>query len=754
MPTPVSDTPRPLRDNPWLILVGIVLFLIAVIGLVRVADRSAELAPDYLSEVVLYALSAGSLTMLVVLGFVLGRNILKLWVERRRAVPFARFRAKLVAALLAMTLVPAVLVLIVGSELIRNSAERWFSAPIDDVLTSSSEIARAYYRSRELIVRDHATRVAATLSPLDLSTVDIAVIRDSVTPEVTARRVGIVDVYRVSAGGEGPMRVELVVEIAGATVPQEYSRGAAERLAEQVAGGSEVSERVESLAGGAEIARAAAIIADPRTGETRGVVVASDILTGGIAFHSRRINGAYEAYNQLRVLRQPLAGVYLSFFVMITLMILISATWLGVYVAKRITRPVQLLAAGARQIGAGHLDHRIQPETADEFGALVEAFNTMAGELSTSRLKLERSRRELQSTNQQVEERRRYIETILDRVATGVVSIDTEWKVSTINPAAARLLGLEPTAVGQSATTVFDRPDLEPLAVVLGRARSGEAAPAAQEVALSRDGREVHLAVAASRLPAESDSAEGIVMVCDDVTPLIRAQRIATWRDVARRLAHEIKNPLTPIQLCAERLRRHFASGPPKARALVDECTTTIVGEVEGLKALVDEFSQFAQLPSPRTLPSDLNAVLGEALGLYEGLFKEIVVERRFAQSVPTVRFDPEQLRRVVVNLVDNAVDALESAARSGLNGRKGVIAVETAHDPAHGIVRLSVRDNGPGIPAGDRDKLFMPYFSTKRRGSGLGLAIVRRIIVEHGGTIQVGENQPHGTTVTIELPC
>ena len=754
MPTPVSETPRPLRDNPWLILAGIATFLVAVVGLVRVADRSTDLAPDYVTEVVLYALSAGSLTMLVVLGFVLGRNILKLWVEQRRAVPFARFRAKLVAALLAMTLVPAVMVLIVGSELIRNSAERWFSAPIDDVLTSSSEIAREYYRSRELVVRDHAARVAATLASLDLATVDIGVIRNSLTPEVTARHVGIVDVYRVIAGDEGPVRVEPVVEIAAPTVPQEYSRGAAERLAEQIAAGSEVSERVESLAGGAEIVRAAAIIADPETGEARGVVVASDVLTGGIAFHSRRVNGAYEAYNQLRVLRQPLAGAYLSFFVMITLMILISATWLGVYVAKRITRPVRLLAVGAKQIGAGHLDYRIQPETTDEFGALVEAFNTMAGELSTSRLKLERSRRELQATNQTVDERRRYIEMILDRVATGVVSFDAEGRVSTVNPGAARLLGLDATAIGQPAAVVFDRPELEPLAPILERARSGDWEPAPQEVALGREGREVHLAVAASRLPAEVDGAGGIVMVCDDVTPLIRAQRVATWRDVARRLAHEIKNPLTPIQLCAERLRRHFGDGPPKTRALVDECTTTIVGEVEGLKALVDEFSQFARLPSPRTLPSDLNAVLGEALGLYQGLFKDIVVERHFADDIPTVRFDPDQLRRVVVNLVDNAVDALEAAARTGRNGQRGLVAVETSHDAAHGVVRLMVRDNGPGIPPGDRDRLFMPYFSTKRRGSGLGLAIVRRIIVEHGGTIEVGDNSPHGTTFTIELPC
>ena len=389
-----AEGQRPLRDNPLLILLGIGLFLAALVGLVRVADRSTELAPDYLSEVVLYALSAACMTMLVVLGFLLARNVIKLWVERRRAVPFARFRAKLVAALLGMTLIPAVLVLLVGSELIRNSAQRWFSAPIDDVLTSANEIARDYYRSRERVVSDHAQRVAQSLSGLELDTANLEEVRQLVTPEVTSRLLGSIDVYQVVLSEDEGHRVgvEPLVEVAAPTGPESYSRAAAERLAERVAAGGEESLQVAPLDGGGEVVRAAAVIRDP-SGGVAGVVVASDALTGSVGFHSRRISGAYEAYSQLRVLRQPLAGVYLSFFVMITLMILISATWLGVYVAKRITRPVQLLADGARRIGAGHLDHRIEPQSTDEFGSLVEAFNAMAGELSTGRRRLERSRR-------------------------------------------------------------------------------------------------------------------------------------------------------------------------------------------------------------------------------------------------------------------------------------------------------------------------------------------------------------------------
>jgi len=228
------------------------------------------------------------------------------------------------------------------------------------------------------------------------------------------------------------------------------------------------------------------------------------------------------------------------------------------------------------------------------------------------------------------------------------------------------------------------------------------------------------------------------------VTPLIRAQKVAAWREVARRLAHEIKNPLTPIQLSAERMRRKLSDLKSSQNELVQECTTTIIGEVEALKSLVDEFSQFARMPPPRAVSIDLNQLLNNALALYNGLFTDVQFERRFSDRLPQVRVDPEQLRRVVINLVDNAIEAIN---------RSGTIAIETCHEPSNNIVRLIVADNGPGIPESERDKLFLPYYSTKGRGSGLGLAIVRRIVAEHGGSIEVADNVPRGTRFTIELP-
>jgi len=325
------------------------------------------------------------------------------------------------------------------------------------------------------------------------------------------------------------------------------------------------------------------------------------------------------------------------------------------------------------------------------------------------------------------------------------VSIDPHGIIGTANPAAMRLLELDGHIVGRAAVDIFGRADLVPINGVLDQAARARSDVFAQEVALVREGREIHVAAAVTRLTGATGDYEGRVLVLDDVTPLIRAQKVAAWREVARRLAHEIKNPLTPIQLSAERMRRKLSALEPPLSDLVHECTTTIIGEVESLKGLVDEFSQFARMPTPRAVPTDLHQLLNDALALYRDLFAAVRIERRFAAALPQVRVDPEQMRRVVINLVDNAIEATD---------RTGHIVIETAHDPANTLVRVTVADDGPGIPPQERDKLFLPYYSTKGRGSGLGLAIVRRIVAEHGGAIEVSENVPRGTKFTIELPA
>ena len=734
---------RPFRDNPRLILLGIVVLIGLLAAILAVANRS-RFSPDFTSEFVLYALTAADLTMLVALVFVLARNIVKLIVERRGGLPFARFRAKLVALLLGMTLVPAVLVLAVGSELINRSVDRWFNAPMDEILSSANQIAGDYYQERQLLVSDQATRIARALGSVDLSNPDVMQLRALIAPDVASQRVQMIEVYRVGPAVGNLQGLEPVIDMAAPSVPPGYSPAAAERLAAQVLAGSKETRSIEALGNSGDLLHAASVIHAKADGRPSGVVVATDYLTGDLAARSRRMTKAFEDYNQLRVLKRPLTGVYLSFFLMVTLLILVSSIWMGLYLAKRITRPVQMLAAAAREIGAGRLDQHLEPQSDDEFGALTEAFNAMAGELATSRRKVERSTIELERKHQEVERRRRYIETILERITTGVISVDASGAVTTINSAALRLLGLDPSVVGQPVRAIFARSDLEALSIALTGSGRGASMPVAQELAISRDGQELHLAVVATSLVGDSGIPEGQILVLDDVTPLIRAQKVAAWREVARRLAHEIKNPLTPIQLSAERLRRHFTDAPSGARALVDECTTTIVGEVESLKGLVDEFSQFARMPTPRTVPTDLRELIVNTLALYNGLFTEVNIEHQFADMGP-VRLDPEQIRRVIINLVDNAVEAME---------RRGNISVETQGDKPNHLVRIIVADDGPGIPLSEREKLFLPYYSTKRRGSGLGLAIVRRIIAEHGGNIDVGDNVPRGTRFTIELPA
>ena len=333
-----------------------------------------------------------------------------------------------------MTLVPTLLVLFVGSELIRNSANRWFSAPIDDVLGAAREVAADYYQERQLAVATQATRIAATLSGVDLAAGELGRVRDLVAPDVTEGRVDLVEIYRAAPINGGVTAVP-VVDVASPALPPRYSRAGADRLAVQAIGGEAIKPPPEPVGDVGELVRAVQVVWN-ETGQPVGVVVVSDYLGGELARNSRRIVDAYEGYQQLRVLKRPLEGVYLSFFLMMTLLVLVSATWTGLYLAKRITRPIQLLAAGARQIAAGHLDHRIEPETRDEFGALIEAFNSMAGELAASQRRLERSRLDLEHKNTESEQRRRYIETILERIATGVISVDAQGRVSTVNGAA------------------------------------------------------------------------------------------------------------------------------------------------------------------------------------------------------------------------------------------------------------------------------------------------------------------------------
>lgn len=716
--------------------------LVAIIlGLVVAEGRVSRLAPDLLVEGVLNALTVTNFTMLLALLFLLGRNVIKSLVEGRRRLPFARFRAKLVLMMLGLTVVPALLVLLVGSRVVLTTVDRWFATPMDDILASANGIAADYYAERQKEVRAQARQLSQRLAMVSAES-DGATLRQLVQQEAGVRSPRRIEVFRAETRGRV---LQLQPALPGDTERELRADEMAEaaRLARQaLETTTDGPWAVDPASDGAEWLRVAERVT--RGGRVSGVVVVSERLSGGLAQRAKRLTAAYEDYSQLRVLQQPLAGVYLSFFIMATLLILVGSSWVGLYLAKRITRPVQALSVAAREISAGHYHQRIQVDASDEFAAMVDAFNAMARDVAQSRQQLEAAGRDLARQHADGERRRRYIETVVERIAAGVVSMDRDGRITTVNRAAQRLLSLEPDVVGTSASTVFGQPALEPLSRLLLRRKGPGTETVAGEVQLVQEGSERHLSVVVTPLTDATGADDGCVLVVDDVTPLVRAQKVAAWREVARRLAHEIKNPLTPIQLSAERMRRQLSDLDPARDALVRECTATITGEVESLKGLVDEFAQFARMPAPRVTALPVRHLFDEVLALYRGVVDGVRFEVQPGPESLTIRVDPEQMKRVLINLMDNAIEAMD---------RQGVVWLDAARDDQAGVVRIGVADNGPGLPTTDREQLFLPYYSTKGRGSGLGLAIVRRIVVEHGGNITVADHQPRGTRFSIELP-
>jgi two-component system, NtrC family, nitrogen regulation sensor histidine kinase NtrY len=452
---------------------------------------------------------------------------------------------------------------------------------------------------------------------------------------------------------------------------------------------------------------------------------------------------AYEDYTQLRVLKPRLTGLYLSLFLMLTLMILVSATWMGLYLAKRITRPIHLLACRGAEIGAGHLDHRIERENADEFGSLIDAFNAMAGELAAGRRRLERSTVELQRKHLEGEARRRYIETILERVATGVISVDTRGRISTVNSASVRLLELGKDVVGQDRRRRFRAAGTG----TAGRTGAdGRHQPSATRGAGDRVAREWPRTAPGRCCHGTARRGWHHRGKC----PRLRRHHAADARTEGGRLARggsaacsRDQEPAHTDSAVAERLKRHF-SGLRSRQVAGRGVHATIIGEVESLKGW---WTSSRSSPACRRPPS-ADRPAGSAprhLALYNGLFGDVRIETVFDDPASTRPARSRTDTRVVINLVDNAVEAIN---------RSGRIVLETGHAPGEHGSCIVVADDGPGIPEAEREKLFLPYYSTKRRGSGLGLAIVRRIVAEHGGSIEVADNQPRGTRFTIELPC
>jgi two-component system nitrogen regulation sensor histidine kinase NtrY len=526
-------------------------------------------------------------------------------------------------------------------------------------------------------------------------------------------------------------------------VPPDVKLGKTSALLTAALGGH-YDTRVQSVGDGDVIRAAVPIEAG---GGVAGAVVVDYFIPQSVANRSAEIARSFQEYRQLKILKQPIISNYVVTLVLVTLLVIFCATWMGFYLAKGITVPIQKLAEGTREVAQGNWQYRIgfgegtAIASDDEFGSLVGSFNQMTADLETSNLELEK--------------RRRYMATILATMTGGVISLDEDGRATTINEAAERILGLDRRLVlGRDVDEVFARTDLQTARELMqelyrnaGRA-SGGGGRAHRQLKLVIGGRVLTIVLTATVLRDDAGQHIGAVLFFEDVTEIVKVQRMEAWREVARRIAHEIKNPLTPIGLSAERLRRRYAERLKDDGPLFEECTRTIVRQVEELKTLVNEFATFARLPSGEHTPENLNNVVDEAMVLFKEGHRDIRFSFDADLSLPLLPLDREGIKRVVINMLDNAVAAL-----SPPNGVERRIEVSTRFHHAHGIVALEVADTGSGIEPNARARLFEPYFSTKQGGTGLGLAIVSTIVADHQGFVRVKDNEPRGSRFVIELP-
>lgn len=459
----------------------------------------------------------------------------------------------------------------------------------------------------------------------------------------------------------------------------------------------------------------------------RGDLVLTTFVPIDMARTQESIADAVSRYNRLHEEKRNTRSLYIRLLLLITLFILFLATWVALFLARQISVPISALLGAAQEIRRGNLTYRVRVNAIDELASLVRAFNEMTQELEANRDELEK--------------RRQFTEAILESIPTGVISVSASGQIQSVNRALKGLFAAEKVDRASRLEDLFGGEDIREIHYLMNRAR--RMGVAASQLELTREGMQLHLSVTVAAL--EDKLTPGFVLVLEDTSDMLRAQKAAAWHEVARRIAHEIKNPLTPISLCSDRMALQLENPGPNTSRILRECSRIISSEVETVRTLVDEFSQFARLPAAQPVVADLNDVVENALGVFAGRLENIEVIKHLDSSLPPVRIDREQFKRLVVNLVDNAAEAMKSSLVRRLY-------VGTSA-PTSDTVELIVADTGCGITAADKEKLFLPYFTTKTRGTGLGLAIVNHIVSEHGAQIRVEDNVPTGARFIVELP-
>jgi two-component system, NtrC family, nitrogen regulation sensor histidine kinase NtrY len=675
--------------------------------------------------------------IVVVLLFMLARSIIKLFFEYQANRPGSRIKGKLVLTLIIFSLFPALIMALMFSGLINRNLRLWFSSPSEQLLHSSRIIADRYYEQREAFAVAGARFLATQLRSEDLSTEPIP---DLLIEQLDFRGLAVFD-----RRGEQTHRRNWPDDPAFNRVVQEGANRAVN---------GEIFYHIQQQ--GRSTIEDQGVVGVPVYSpnlETRGVLFAYFVVPDSIAFNAIQAETAVRSYEEIRRDIGRFQFSYFSILVLTTLGIIVGFVWLGTYIAKKITVPLEALAEGSRELAGGNLDYRVDVKAVDELGILVGSFNKMAGEIRQSRQQLEKANADLRESYLRLDERRRYIETILQNIATGVVTVDESETIRTVNDAALKMFETSRDDFINRPVSQVLQEDLYPeFQSMKKRARLYGAYR--RELTVKNGERQRHLAATITMSPVGHQTQ--YIIVLDDLTELIKAEKFAAWQEVARRLAHEIKNPLTPIQLSAERVKKRFekilAASPSSPEmesfALVlQEATRVIIAESEMLRSLVMEFSRFARLPISKPVPVDLHELILQTLALYDGILTQVRVEKIFDTRITQVTLDPEQMQRVFVNLIDNSLDAL--AERDSDRS----ITIRTCLNESRGSIRLEIEDNGTGIPQQDYEHLFLPYFSTKKKGTGLGLAIVRQIISEHKGYVRAESIQPHGTRFILELP-
>ncbi|MBI5236160.1 MAG: HAMP domain-containing protein [Deltaproteobacteria bacterium] len=731
--TPKLDVEQKRRRREFIIIAVVVP---AILLITYIESHISLVSGDIpiATNIFLLGLININIILLILVIFLVIRNTVKLYIERKKKVMGSKLMTKLVTAFVALTIIPTFLLFFVVIGFINKSIDGWFGIRIEDSLKESLDLAQNYYKDMTDKVSSGA-RATALAAAREGFFKDAEGMRKYVDHKIEDNDFSTIEVFasdgkRIYYAISSKVNKNMVPDIDPQAVLAVIQSGEASGFTESVGVGDVVRA----------ISPVPSLNLKDKSG---GAVVVGYYVPRSLLDKMKEITTAFEGYKQLKLLKNPVKASYFTILLIITLLIVFFSIWIGRYIAKEITVPIHELAEGTHAVASGNLDYRIAIESNDEIGLLVKSFNRMTEDLTAGKSKLETANLDLRRTNIELEQRRRYIEIVLGNVSAGVVSIDKTGRIISINRVAAEMLGAEEGyALGKNYKDALR--ESEVLREMIREMMDLGLPAMERQMRVAVRDKAMTVLVNLNALRDESGDYLGMVAVLDDLTHLLKTQRMFAWKEVAKRIAHEIKNPLTPIKLSAQRLRKKYQDKFADDGGVFDECTMTIIKEVDELKTLVNEFSSFARMPASNPSPNDLNEIVGETIALYKTGHRNITFKATLDQRLPVVDVDRDQMKRVLINLIDNAVSAIEDT---------GEVRVETRYLDELALARLEVIDNGVGIPAEAKQRLFEPYFSTKKTGTGLGLAIVNNIIADHNGYIRVRDNALAGTRFIIEFP-